>query len=363
MTDGQLLFAVFAALYLIECLRLLPVQAWLCSGSKEGRWKVRPLSSLIGSRGWALALLRPLPPFNAHFVALPWVFVPHPDGLLVREGTGSGRVVDWNAVEPAAGEGSLRIGGSVIVRLPSAKCATEWCDRLREWKKMDAGKREKAFLQFAAESLDPQTVQQRANTSVERTRALRSNAAWIMIWCFGVVSGVHAWYGETPRLWIALGGLLVMQLMQAGMFWAAARKEPSITHRFWKTIAIGLLPQHSIRAADHFFRAAELVPHPLAARALLDDESFLVPARKFWREARFQPGGDADGELPLEAKALQRFFKQAGVSVESLEQPPAHDGTSSAYCPRCQGQFLASVHECRDCGGIKLRAFELTSPH
>lgn len=362
MTDGQLLFAVFAALYLIECLRLLPMQAWICSGRVEGRWRARPMSSLIGGRGWALALLRPLPPFDAHFIALPWIFVPRADGLLVRDGTGSARIVEWKAVEPVADESSLRVSGSIVVRLPSAKASAGWCDRLRGWTQLDASKREKAFLQFAADSLDTQAVKQMAETSVERTRALRSNAMWIMVWCFGVVSGIHAWYGETPRLWIALGGLFVMQLMQAGIFWSASRQEPAITHRFWKTLAIALLPQHSIRAADHFFRATSVVPHPLAARALLDDESFLNLARIFWREARFQPGCDVGAEPPLEAQALHRFFKRADVPVESLEQPPVHDGASAFYCPKCLGQFLSGVKECRDCGGIHLRPFEPVAP-
>lgn len=45
MTDGQTLFAVFALLYLIECLRLVPSTAWMAAGADTSRWgSIRPWS-------------------------------------------------------------------------------------------------------------------------------------------------------------------------------------------------------------------------------------------------------------------------------------------------------------------------------
>jgi ribosomal protein L40E len=118
------------------------------------------------------------------------------------------------------------------------------------------------------------------------------------------------------------------------------------------------MPQHSVRAADHLCRAITLVPHPLAARLLLDPGEFLAAAQRFWREARFHKGWQSAGTLPLEAVALECFFKSSNTDIATLEKAPERDHTSVSYCPRCLAQFQLAAGECRDCEGVELRAFD-----
>ena len=358
MTDGQFLFAVFAGLYILECVRLLPLHARLCRGRAEGRWRLQAPMRELGGRGRALLLLRPFPPLPAHFSTMPWPFVPRGDWLEVTDENGKKQQIGWAEIEPRADGGVLWLNRHVSVPLLSEEHARDSSRRLIEWQAMNAARRDEAFLRHAAETLDARKTGEMAAALAARTRALRSNGAWIFLWCFGVVAGIHAWYGETPRLWAALAGLSVMQLMQAVMFWRETRRESGIRQRFWKTLAIALLPQHSIRASDHFCRAAGNVSHPLAARELLQEEDFHALAARMWREARYRKGWQvADEPSPIEAAALLRFFKQEKIDVASLEAAPAHDGSSGGYCPRCHTLFQSNGGACSDCGGVDLKAF------
>lgn len=360
MTDGQLLFAVFAALYLFECLRWIPTHSWICAERAGGRWRLRHPSRNLSARGIGAVLLDPLPPFGACFVAMPWLFVPERDHLVVRDDNHAATRIPWEKIDPRADGSSVILAGLAVARMPSESLATEWCGRLREWAAMPESERENSFLDHAAKSLDAEALKEASTALAERTRLLHANAGLILIWCFGVVSGVYAWYGETPLLWIALIVLLGLQITQAVLFWRATRSNghgPAIPHRFWKTLSTALLPQHSVRAGDHICRAVTSVPHPLAARLLLDPAEFLTCARRFWREARFQKGWQTTDALPLEAIALDRFFKSSDTDIATLEEAPPRDHTSVSYCPRCLAQFQLTDGECRDCEGVELRAF------
>lgn len=360
MTDGQLLFAIFAALYLIECLRWIPLHSWICTGRAGGRWHFRRPSKNFSARGIGAVLLSPLPPFHAHFVAMPWLFVPEREHLVVRDDNHLAMRIAWEKIAPRVEGSCVIVAGLAVVRMPSELLAAEWCKRLQEWAVMPESGRENSFFDHAAKTLDAEALKETAAALAGRTRWLHANAGLILFWCFGVVSGVYAWWGETVSLWIALLVLLGLQITQAILFWRATRTaDPAfeVPYRFWKALAATLMPQHSVRAADHICRAVSSDPHPLAASLLLEPAEFLVHAGRFWREARFQKSWQSTGALPLEAAALDRFFKASGTDITALEERPDRDHGSGSYCPRCLAQFQPTSGECRDCGDVELRAF------
>ncbi|MBX7211829.1 MAG: hypothetical protein K1X78_26220 [Verrucomicrobiaceae bacterium] len=362
MTDGQLLFVVVAALYLIECVRWLPANALACVEGEGGCWRFRRPSANLGARGGGALLLAPLPPYSAWVVTMPWVFIPARDHLLVRGSTGAAARIAWSKLDARADVRSIVIGGHAPVLMNCTAQAAEWTARLGEWRAMDEAGREKSFLALAARSLDSADFEKLASSLAARTRILHTTGGMIFICCFGLVSGVHAWFGEGPRLWIALGLLLALQLVQAFLFMRATRKAVPgggrVSHRFWKMLSIALLPQHSARAGDLLCRAVAASHHPLAARGLLNESAFLEEARRCWRIASYEGGSHPDDALPVEAVALKRFFKSAGIDLASLEDVPARQAGSARWCPRCLAQFQATANECPDCPGVKLREFD-----
>lgn len=354
MTDGQTLFAVFALLYLIECLRLVPSTAWMAAGAEKLRWSViRPWMRLqIG--GGSPLLLAALPPMQAHAVALPWLFVPEHDVLRVRLTDGMSATLAWDKLSLRVEETTLQLDAATRVRLPTPALAQIWMNRLAEWRDMTPDQRRSAFLKHARISLDVKAAEKTANEAAKHTRALRRLATTHFIWCFGVISVVYHRFGDSLLVLGATAVLLVLQIIQSWLFLRATRQHtPVIPYRRWRALGIAFLPQLAMRAADGVSLTTDQEPpHPLAWLGLLEEKAWLQIARTFWREARYLTGWSQNEALPLEAEALHAFFRHEGIAETDYDPPSA---AKLPACPRCGAEFQTGITVCNDCGGVELR--------
>ncbi|MBN8420865.1 MAG: hypothetical protein J0L73_18255 [Verrucomicrobia bacterium] len=354
MTDGQTLLAVFVLLYLIECLRLVPSTAWMAAGTGTSGWStLRPWSRLQIASGSPL-LLSPLPPMQAHALALPWLFVPGQDSLCVRLTDSMSVGIAWDKLTPRAEESMLHLDSVTHVRLPSKTLAELWQQRLSEWRELTPDQRRSAFLKHARASLDTQSASKNGAATAQHTKAMRLCATIHFMWCFGIISVVYARFGDSPAVLAAAGVLLLLQFIQSWLFLRGTRKNAAvIPHRRWRALGIAFLPQLAMRAYDAVNLSGEAEPpHPLAWRGLLDEKRWMEHARHFWREARYVPGWTQNEALPLEAEALQKFFRHE--SVAEAEYDP-HPTAKLPICPRCGSEFQAGITTCSDCGGVELR--------
>ncbi len=354
MTDGQMLLAVFVLLYLIECLRLVPSAAWMAAGASKSRWStLRPWMRLQIAGGSPL-LLSPLPPMQAHVLALPWVFVPDHESLRVRLTDSMTVRIAWEQLAPRVEEATLHLDATAHVRLPSKALAELWQQRLNEWRGLTADQRRSAFLKHARTTLDTQSAVKTATATAQLTRAVRLCATLHFMWCFGVMSVLYHRFGDSLPILVAAGVLLLLQFIQSWLFLRSTRKSPvAIPHRRWRALGIAFLPQLAMRAFDvvNLTTAAE-PPHPLAWRGLLDEKRWLEDARNFWCETRYVPGWSQNDSLPLEAEALQKFFRHEGVEEAEYDPPSA---AKLPTCPRCGAEFQSGITACSDCGGVELR--------
>ncbi len=354
MTDGQTLFAVFALLYLVECLRLTPSSAWMAAGGSRSLWRViRPWSRLHVAGGSPL-LLSAMPPLQAHALALPWPFIPGQDALLVKLGGGMTAHVAWGTLQPRVEEAMLHLDAATRTRMPSEALAEIWKVRLEDWRGMTAEERRSAFLKHTRTTLDTKAAAASATAVACHTRMLRITATAHFMGCFGVLSVLYHRHGDSPIVLITLGALLLLQFAQSWLFLRVTRRlKIRVPHRRWRALGIALLPQLTMRAADVICLTAEgESPHPLAWRALLGDKAWLPHARQFWREARYVPGWTQNEALPLEAVALHAFFRHE--KTDETEYDPA-PGSTLPFCPRCHAEYQTGVTTCADCGGLELR--------
>ena len=354
MTDGQSLFAVFALLYLAECLRLVPSATWMAAGAKDSPWSViRPWSRFQIAGGSPL-LLSALPPLQAHAQALPWLFVPGQDALDVRVTDVMRIPVPWENLSPRAEESTLHLGAGASVRLASAAHAKIWASRLTEWRDLSAEERRRAFLEHTRASLDTDAAKQAAIDAATLTRPLRLQATLVFIWCFGVISLVYRHYGDGVTVLAAAGVLLLMQILQAWLFLRVTRDlKARIPYRFWRALGIAFLPQLAMRAADVPSLAGhDEPPHPLAWRGILKHDVWLRTARQFWREARYVPGWTQSTTVPPDAEALRTFFEAEGI-IEDDYDPPSP--SPLPVCPRCAAEYRNDIATCSSCGGVELR--------
>jgi len=354
MSDGQMLLAVFVLLYLIECLRLVPSTAWMAAGASNSGWgTLRPWMRLQIAGGSPL-LLSPLPPMQAHALALPWVFVPDHESVRVRLTDSMSVGIAWDKLDPRVEETTLHLDTATCVRLPSKALAELWQQRLTEWRGLTPDQRRSAFLKHALTTLDPQTASQAAMASAQLTRSLRSCATIHFIWCFGIISVLYYRFGDSLAVLAAAGILLLLQFIQSWLFLRSTRNSAvSIPHRRWRALGIAFLPQLAMRAFDvvNLTTAAE-PPHPLAWRGLLEEKRWLQTARQFWRETRYVSGWSQSESLSLEAEALQKFFRHEGIA-EADYDPPAL--AKQPTCPRCGAEYQSGITTCSDCGGVELR--------
>lgn len=354
MTDGQTLLAVFALLYLIECLRLVPSTAWMAAGTGKSGWSpLRPWMRLQIGSGSPL-LLSPLPPMQAHALALPWLFVPEQDSLRVQLTDSMSVSIAWDKLDPRVEESTLHLDTVTRVRLPSQTLAELWQQRLTEWRGLTPEQRRSAFLKHARTTLDTKSANTTATATSQLTRSLRLCATFHFMWCFGVMSVLYHRFGDSLIVLAAAGVLLLVQFIQSWLFLRSTRKSRVIIpHRRWRALGIAFLPQLAMRAFDVVNLTTDAEPpHPLAWRGLMDDKRWLESARLFWRESRYVPGWPRNESLPLEAEALEKLFRHEGIA-EADYDPPAT--AKLPTCPRCRAEFQSGMTACSDCGGVELR--------
>jgi len=355
MTDGQMLLAVFVLLYLIECLLLVPSTTWVATGSGKSGWSTLRPWMRLQIAGDSPLLLSPLPPMQAHALALPWLFVPDQDALRVRLTDSMSVRIPWDQLALRVTETTLQLDTTTRVRLPTKELAELWQQRLTDWRALTPDQRRSSFLKHARTTLDTQTARQAAEATATLTRPLRRCATFHFMWCFGIMSAVYHRFGDSLAVLAAAGVLLLLQFIQSWLFLRATRKiAVSIPHRRWRAFGIAFLPQLAMRAFDavNLTTAAE-PPHPLAWHGLLDDKHWLQHARQFWREARYVPGWSQNETLPLEAEALQKFFRHEGIAEAEYDPPST---AQLPACPRCGAEYQSGMNTCTDCGGVELRS-------
>jgi hypothetical protein len=355
MTDGQWLFLLFAVLYLAECLRLVPAGSWLLMthGSLGG---MRRAFAPLDFGGRRLLVLPVLPHLPAHAVIQPWQLLPCGSGLEVLNGEGRpGALIPWAEVKPQATDHALQLSRDQRVLFHHPELASAVAERVLKWSAMSADARDRDIEKYMRSTLDAQAVTGHLAEAERITLWLRRISLMIFLHCFGVLTVLYRWLGDGVEVLLAACVLVLLMWTQAVLFWRAAGDLPRgrVKHRFWKTLPMFFLPQFGLRAADHLLEARWLDAHPLGAWSLLAEADRLKLARHFWNAA-CHPSA-ASGEL--QQRLLRSFWKEQGFDEAKLEEAPARQPGSAAYCPRCSAQFRDAATLCQDCGGVALKPF------
>lgn len=351
MTDGQYLLLLFVALYLFESLRWLPPRSRLIVGSGL-RWQIRQPFDATEIRGYSPVLESILPPLQTHLFTLPWLYAPAAGGLEIQpDQKRPPLLIPWATLKLHVDEQCLDLAPGQRLRFLSNTQAQHAKKQIQQWTTQTQAEREADFLQHAAATLAPAPLAAHAAELTQQTRSLRVLGSIIFLWTFGVLVGLYRWQGDSVLMLVGVGGLFLLQWCQAVLFF---RKAKGLPYRFWKALAMALLPQHAMRAADHFSKPTDTeTPHPLASYGLLAEDAWKKQALSFWRNTHYRKTATAD----LQSQALTTFFTQQGVALADLETIPTKLADSASYCPNCQTQFQAGTPHCKDCGGIPLRAF------
>ena len=353
MTDGQTLLAVFAAFYLMECLWIVPSQAWIAVGRERITRLLRPWDRFHISGG-SPVLLHTLP--SPQVPAMPWVLVAEASNLIWHRDDGTRESLDWAQIEPRASEKTLRLDATRTLRLPHATDAIAWAALISSWKALRPEQRRAAFLKHARQTLSL-TEAAAQSAAAGRTATLATQGLFILVWCFLVLAPAYRLLGDSTRFLILLAGLPLLTFTQAFLFLRVIKTQRlTVSHRFWRALGIALLPHLAARAIDLIADALprKVLLHPLAWAEQPSKAIWLENARTFWRRAHYRPGWKTAAEPSADAQALETFFKAENIPTADYDPVPVLQPPAIAWCPCCHASFLKADLLCQDCGGVEL---------
>ena len=310
MSPLATLFVVIVALYLLECLLIVPEDALVLVESRGGAWRIARRAFALGALRKRIVLLSPLAPHVAVLVVPPW-----------------------------------RVGRALIgLRDAPARSHAELIDRALE----DATSGERLRSRIAA---------LRANTVRLRWLTVLLCVHLLVLW-----PALVYWLGIRD-IWPAiLVELVVLQILICWSYTKARRALAREGSHSTSIVIFALSPPAAGRAMTALTRDLAGDLHPVSAALRLcraeDARTFGAHAR---RAARF--GGEADQATPEEERFAPRWADRLDALLEetiglaSVPNAPTQDGESRSYCPRCWTQYTAANGTCAECSHVALVSF------
>ncbi len=368
MSEVQALFAVLAALYLIQCLHWLPDNSFPLRQTLRGRWQPpRAALHLSGLHRKAL-LANPLPPLYGILACSP-LKPPLPVALsplaVVLPG---GQQLDYvDFAKPLFVNGSrIFLSGKHSVRLISNVAALHWADVLEKLAKQPEEKRAATIKRAIEGIFDTKVIAERVAAHREHSAMVRGHSNLLFVYLFLLAPGVVLWRGLESTWPLLLAALLLQMWLIAWLFRRAHRQlyPADAETRFAATVTIVLSPMAAMRAPDVLIQDLLSEFHPLAvARGVCSPAIFELLAARTLREAYYPLPAEESANAPAAAEwwkekwraVLSHFVEKNASNVgKILGAPPPEEGCRS-YCARCWSQYVVESGECADCGGLALR--------
>jgi hypothetical protein len=371
------LLAILSALYLYECLQIVPLTTVAFQALWPGRFqRLRP-SALGLLKGRAMLLGMPLPPLGTLYVTDRWPLALGPAGVAPeredsRKDSGKGEgaeaaagTVSWEALGPVKVDGAVvHATGMPPLRMASEHGARSLAALLRELGTCKEKARGARIERALAERLDAAAVRVRYRHHRRSTVALLLCANLLFLAIFAGVPVLV--FTELSTYWYVILGmglaswLLTPWLLRRALKACFERAQWPSTSR---QVGVLLSPISAIRAPDLVAQHLLADSDPLAvAAALLGREAFAERVREELAELVY--GVTAPGEAEDETRswygerrrrAVLRLAKEQGLDPEALFQPPPREDEGCyTFCPRCRAQYMLTEGVCASCQSIRL---------
>ena len=369
MSPLATLFVAVVALYLIECLVLVPEDALVLVEGRRGRWRVARHGFALGALRRRLTLLPPTAPHASVLVLPAWTVSLAPSGFGHRDERGASR--------SARNEELTRVGADgASVRWPGG-AATLSSSRRAHWlaRTLDAlratrdGARARAIESAIGELTDIAVARSRADELRSMVRSVRLFGVVLFAHLFVVWPAIVYWLGIGAVWPLILVELLVLEVLICRSYVRARRALAATGPAAGgaSVLTLALSPPAAARAAASLGRDLLGDMHPLTAVLTLCREEDARPlATRALREARFGAAGAEHDAAALRTedewfearwtKALEGLVDRT-VGLSSIANAPARDGESGSYCPRCWTQYASASGRCEECSGLALLAF------
>jgi hypothetical protein len=255
-------------------------------------------------------------------------------------------------------EGTVRLGGRHLVRLPSRAHAEEWAARLAEIRTLAPEARAKRLAKHRAAAFDLPAASDRLEALRSRTEFLNILGWGLFVFLLLLLPAVLYLHPHPERLLVPLlvgilllYGATLVTTLRAGRALSregALRRPPSLLPLVFSPVA-------ATRAAAILARDLFVGFDPLLLTALLlGKKRFLERARAELHGAAFAAGrGDESWKRHWEErrKAVLRLLGRFEIGEAEAFAPPARqDPAARSWCPVCGTEFSSNSGSCDDCG-------------
>lgn len=358
MTDGQLLYLVFVAFYVLDGLLRLPRHAWIFvrRGGKQNWRLVRPMevASRVGEGFGLLPLLGTFLPsgegwwFSGEKDSIHWVDSPEGSSRIARI---KNRAKLWR--ERCCIVGPKDTG---TLTFPSQTASK----RTLRWLKSDSFDRDSR--------LEASLSLPRAKAVLKKCRLIdRSFNFWVALlgsYVFVILPLAFSHYHSTRPRFALILVIFYLTFVIAIQWWVLVKRfstEP-VKGRWYKIIPLIFLPYHTMRMPRLLQMELSAGVHPLAmGKAVLEPEAFADFASDFMRRLRYPLN-----RLASEEAWRARYETCAQFLIETARLPeerwtnasPDRNSDGESFCPRCLKQYVEKETNCNTCNDLPTRSFE-----
>lgn len=382
MTEGQTLFVILSLLYLSDCLVWIGRRTVLFSSRWCHRWRPTFSGEYLGNAEGSVALLNPFPPLGSNFLGH-WIPVSiSPTGICdftiqTLKGTArasqTGIVLTFEEISEAKTEGKyLLLNGSRFAKCCTIEQATSLAELIKNVSSSSTQNREKLIR----ESLVVQFSKDEAHNYLGRVNNLTDGIRWtcsaFFIFLYVITPMIVTTYGLT-RFIIPVAIVMFVSALFISITYFQVHKALNFSHsheRLSNVLKMVLCPPTAIRAVDLLTLNAMSRFHPVLLASLLLGPDSLTFAHAVIADLKYPICHDLDDPRALsivswyaayELEACTKLLgEQYSTNLADLLAPPAWDGISSVYCPRCSSQLTTQSGECPDCPGVALVPFPVT---
>ncbi|HKV61195.1 MAG TPA: hypothetical protein VJO16_04730 [Candidatus Acidoferrum sp.] len=371
MTEVQVLFLVFVAVYLLQCIGWAPIESevfrigWRLrarllrkgSGMRFGRYKLFFLNPFLPLSGATICELFPSVRTSKEESPAPSTPSGHDETTDRRTILLSAQ--DKQQVQSAGKE--VRSSGRVLFLARSEAYAYFLASILDRVRKRSIQDRHRALEREFEKIFDTKRIAVRLEEYQAQTVFLRTACVLLFVFLF-FLAPVLIWLRGLERIWPFLLAYLIWSLAWIGWSFLRAHRAlyPEQKEGRWQQVMVlALSPFSAIRANDILLRDLFCAFHTVAiGHVLLAKEETRVLAERNLRQSMFRSDGDATSSDTLMRRVLESFLIRIGMPPDELLSPPRRESQNChTYCPLCLAQFVLAEGECPDCGDVPLRKF------
>ena len=375
------LYAIIAALYLLECvvvLRRTQCVFWRFIGR---RWRWVQAARLPGPLARGLFLGMPLPPLGEIHVASPWPLSLSPEGVTnaraeqLDHGAGnedSARHFTLDACENVAAFGTqIVIDGVTLAHAATESQSGQLAKLIRRLIALRPEERAAAIDAALAPTCDGRQAREIVARLREASVVLRWLCNALLVYVFAVLPGIIWWKGLGTTWPVLLAATLALWWLTVFEYYRTHRVAcpAAISERRGRLVLLLLTPLAAMRAHHMLLRDRLAEFHPLAAgAALLDEAEFEQLAgatlRDLHHPARFRETdnpealGVADWFRDRLRERAEAVTREKGADVAALLAAPVRDDPEArSFCARCRQESTHDTGECPNCPGVALVRF------